>query len=163
MGLAAQFSLFYSKLILRKKDPVQLHQFLLSFMPCCGYCESWYWHLFEEKGQSERLLDRLDCSSRGGFEDSKLTSKFWSNRRTGMLAFYQTILLSDGKILSLVNAASFKKLFLLSPGKSMHPTAVPGQCFPESLLLFLRYNKHTSMLFLFPAHCCSNDLNQLFL
>ena len=84
-------------------------------MLCCCYCEQWYLYLFEGKSQSERLLDGLDSSSRGRLEDSKLTSRFWSNCRTGMLpAFYQTMLLSDGKILSLVNAASLKKLFLLS-------------------------------------------------
>lgn len=87
-------------------DLVQLHQYLVSFMLCCCYHEQWHLHSFEDKSQSERLLDGLDSRSYGRLEDSKLTSRFWSNSRTSVLpALYQTILLSDRKIPSLVQEA----------------------------------------------------------
>lgn len=104
----------------------------------CCYWEEWYLHLSEDKSQAERLLDGLDSDLPHELEDSKLTPRFWSNCRTGVLpAFYQTILLLGGKILSLVNAASFKKLFLLSFFLLAH------QCIPQ------QYQD-----IVFSSHCC---------
>lgn len=123
--------LFYSKLILGKKG-IQYNSisFCLVLQLCCCYCEQWYLHLFEDKSQSEGLLDSLDSSSHGKLEDSKETSRFWSNCRTGILpAFYHTILLSDKKTPSLVQLHSRSFSFFLSPCKSMHPTAVPRTLF----------------------------------